>query len=164
VPPETRGRFKPLNACKSAKSRVQTASIRSKSLNCLSFPQTRKPARFGRTGWWSVVGSNRGPHHDALWNSHFNIRLWETEFCAQRLPGEFDGRALPAARRRRRRTAGALFRATQAPAYGAPRAPLMSRRSRRESPGCPSQPQSAGRSQRRRADRAPRRGRFGLEV
>jgi hypothetical protein len=32
-------------------------------------------------------------------------------------------------------TAGALFRATQAPAHGAPRVPLMSRRSRRESPG-----------------------------
>jgi hypothetical protein len=50
------------------------------------FSQTRKSA--------SILGSNRGPHDDALWNSHFNICLWETEFCAQRLPGEFDGRAL----------------------------------------------------------------------
>jgi hypothetical protein len=53
-----------------------------------------KPGRFAGTGWWVVPGSNRGPHHDALWNSHFNIRLWETEFRAQRLPGKFDGRAL----------------------------------------------------------------------
>jgi hypothetical protein len=29
------------------------------------FPQIRKLARFARTGWWIVVGSNRGPHHDA---------------------------------------------------------------------------------------------------
>src|ERR1700722_19853236 len=53
-----------------------------------------KPGRFVRTGWWIIPGSNRGPHHDALWNSRFDIRLWEAEFRAQRLPGEFDGRAL----------------------------------------------------------------------
>jgi hypothetical protein len=28
----------------------------------------RKPPRFGGTGWWTVLGSNRGPHQDALWN------------------------------------------------------------------------------------------------
>jgi hypothetical protein len=68
LPLETGRCFRPLNAYKSAKSRAQTTFHPPKLLNSHSFRQKRKPVRSRRTTWWSVLGSNRGPHHDALWN------------------------------------------------------------------------------------------------
>jgi hypothetical protein len=50
LPPETGGRFQPLNRCKGPKSGLQTAFSMPKPLNSMRFPQTQKPARFARTG------------------------------------------------------------------------------------------------------------------
>ena len=42
------------------------------------------PGRFAATSWWSVLGSNRGPHHDALWNSYcLNIRFGKRNCVAR---------------------------------------------------------------------------------
>jgi hypothetical protein len=68
---------------------MQTAFISTKHLISLPCSKTRKPRRF------YMVERNRGPRQDALWNARrFDIRLWETEFCAQRLSGEFKVQAL----------------------------------------------------------------------
>src|ERR1700722_12632489 len=50
---ETGVRFQPMNGVKLLRSRAQTALGPRKPLNFLNFSGTRKPRRFGGTGWWS---------------------------------------------------------------------------------------------------------------